>query len=201
MVTGQLAMVNKCSTGESIMKLFNKSKKNPPPPNDATEGETRRSFLHKIGLGGMLAGIAGFSYQSFRSLVPNVLYEPPMKFKIGTPTSLAEGMTFLEDKRLYVFKEGKSFYAISGACTHLGCTVKYTKLNQPKQVEIDGEKKSIPFEFHCPCHGSKFYADGTNYAGPAPAPLHWYKLEVSPDDGQLVVNMSDEVEQNFRLTV
>ncbi len=183
------------------MKLFNKSKKNPRPANGLTESETRRSFLHKIGLGGMIAGIAGFSFQSFRSLVPNVLYEPPMKFKIGTPTSLAEGMTFLEDKRLYVFKEGKSFYAISGACTHLGCTVKYAKLNQPKQVEIGGEKKSISFEFHCPCHGSKFYADGTNYAGPAPAPLHWYKLEVSPDDGQLVVNMSDEVEQNFRLTV
>ncbi|MBI3787041.1 MAG: Rieske 2Fe-2S domain-containing protein, partial [Ignavibacteriales bacterium] len=83
----------------------------------------------------------------------------------------------------------------------LGCTVKYTKLNQPKAVEINGEKKTINFEFHCPCHGSKFYADGTNYAGPAPRPLRWYNLELSPDDGQLVVNMNQEVEQNFRLTV
>lgn len=163
--------------------------------------ETRRSFLHKLGLGGVLAGLAGFGWQSFRALIPNVLYEPPQKFKIGPPTNLAEGMSFLEDKRLYIFKEGKSFYAISAACTHLGCTVKYAKLNQPKQVEIDGEKRSVPFEFHCPCHGSKFYADGSNYAGPAPGPLHWYRLEVSPDDGQLVVDMSSEVEQNFRLTV
>jgi cytochrome b6-f complex iron-sulfur subunit len=183
------------------MKLFDKFKSTWPPTDGSGKHETRRSFLHTIGLGGIVAGLAGFGFQSFRSLLPNVLYEPPLKFKIGTPTSLAEGMTFLEDKRLYVFKEGKSFYAISGACTHLGCTVKYTKLATPKQVEINGEKKSIPFEFHCPCHGSKFYADGTNYAGPAPAPLHWYKLEVSPDDGQLVVNMNDEVEQNFRLTV
>ncbi len=183
------------------MKLFGKTKSIPQPTNGAKEDESRRSFMHKLGLGGMIAGLAGFGFQSFRSLIPNVLFEPPMKFKIGTPASIAEGMTFLEDKRLYIFKEGKSFYAISGSCTHLGCTVKYTKLNAPKQVEIDGEKKNIPFEFHCPCHGSKFYADGTNYAGPAPAPLHWYKLEVSPDDGQLVVNMNNEVEQNFRLTV
>ena len=162
---------------------------------------TRRTFFEKFGLGGILVGLAGLGYESIRSLVPNILYEPAQRFKIGLPSSLADGMTFLEEKRLYVFKEGKSFYAISGACTHLGCTVKYTKLNQPKQVEIDGEKKEVKFEFHCPCHGSKFYADGTNYAGPAPRPLHWYKMEFSPDDGQLVVNMTEEVEQNFRLTV
>ncbi|HEY5615691.1 MAG TPA: ubiquinol-cytochrome c reductase iron-sulfur subunit, partial [Bacteroidota bacterium] len=134
-------------------------------------------------------------------LVPNVLYEQPRRFKIGPPSSLAEGVTFLEDQRLYVFKEGKSYYAISGACTHLGCTVKYTKLNQPKQVEVGEEMKTVNFEFHCPCHGSKFYADGTNFAGPAPSPLHWYKVVLSPDDGQLIVDLSEEVEQNFRLTV
>ncbi|RIK73362.1 2Fe-2S ferredoxin [candidate division KSB1 bacterium] len=181
------------------MNLFKKN--GSTSTNNEAQTETRRSFLQKLGLGGMLAGFVGLGWQSFRALIPNVLYEPPQKFKIGMPANLADGVTFLEDKRLYVFKEGRSFYAISGSCTHLGCTVKYTKLNQPKQVELGGEKKTIPFEFHCPCHGSKFYADGTNYAGPAPEPLHWYKLEVSPDDGQLVVDLNSEVEQNFRLTV
>jgi len=161
----------------------------------------RRSFLQFVGTGGVVAGLTGFFYQSFRSLLPNVLYEAPQRFKIGLPSQLADGVTFLEDRRLYVFKEGKSYYAILGACTHLGCTVKYTKLNTPKRVEIGDEKRNITFEFHCPCHGSKFYADGTNYAGPAPSPLQWYKLELSPDDGQLVVNLGEEVEQNFRLTV
>ncbi len=149
------------------MKIFKKTNSQVQSENHHLTHETRRSFLQKLGFGSMLAGFAGFSWQSFRSLIPNVLYEPPQKFKIGLPTNLAESMTFLEDKRLYIFKEGKSFYAISAACTHLGCTVKYAKLNQPKQVEIDGEKRNMPFEFHCPCHGSKFYADGTNYAGPA----------------------------------
>ncbi len=179
------------------MKLFSRTE----PTHDQQPGESRRSFLQKIGLAGLLTGLAGFGVQSVRALIPNILYESPQRFKIGPPSLLAEGMTFLEDRRLYVFKEGKSFYTISGVCTHLGCTVKYIKLNQAKQIEVDGQKKTIPFEFHCPCHGSKFYADGTNYAGPAPRPLHWFKLEVSPDDGQLVVDLNEEVDQNFRLTV
>jgi Rieske Fe-S protein len=183
------------------MKLFKRTISTTTGEIGRTNNETRRSFLEKLGLGGILLGIGGMAFQSFRSLVPNVLYEPPKRFKIGQASSLAEGMTFLEDQRLYVFKENKSYYAISGACTHLGCTVKYTKLNQPKQVEVDGEKKTIRFEFHCPCHGSKFYADGTNYAGPAPRALHWYKLDLSPDDGQLIVDLDQEVEQHYRLTV
>ncbi len=183
------------------MKLFKKTESQTAGASNGSVPETRRAFLQKLGLGSLLAGLAGFGWQSFRALIPNVLYEAPQKFKIGLPANLAEGVTFLEDKRLYVFKEGRSFYAISAACTHLGCTVKYTKLNQPKQVNLGGEKKTIPFEFHCPCHGSKFYADGTNYAGPAPRPLQWHKLELSPDDGQLVIDVGSEVEQNFRLTV
>jgi len=183
------------------MGLFHRKNQSEQKETKEVKVETRRSFLQQIGLAGLFTSLAGFAFQSVRSLVPNVLYEQPRRFKIGPPTALAEGVTFLEDQRLYVFKEGKSYYAISGACTHLGCTVKYTKLNQPKQVEIADEKKTINFEFHCPCHGSKFYADGTNFAGPAPSPLHWYKLDLSPDDGQLIVDLSEEVEQNFRLTV
>ncbi len=181
------------------MKLF---KHSDPPTKTQTGGAGgRRSFLHTLGLGSLLASLAGLGFQSIRSLIPNVLYETSRRFKVGLPSQLADGVTFLEEKRLYVFKEGKSFYAISGACTHLGCTVKYAKLAQPKRVEIGDEQKEIRFEFHCPCHGSKFYGDGTNYAGPAPRSLHWFRLELSPDDGQLVVNMNEEVEQNFRLTV
>jgi cytochrome b6-f complex iron-sulfur subunit len=163
--------------------------------------DSRREFLHRLGIGALVMGVAGFLFQSLRSLIPNVLYEPPQRFKLGAPASLPEGITFLEDRRLYVFKEGRSFFAISASCTHLGCTVKYAKLNQPKQVDLPGGPAKIDHEFHCPCHGSKFYADGTNYAGPAPRPLPWFKLEVSPDDGQLVADLGHEVEQGFRLTV
>jgi menaquinol-cytochrome c reductase iron-sulfur subunit len=56
-------------------------------------------------------------------------------------------------------------------------------------------------EFHCPCHGSKYYGDGTNYAGPAPRPLPRYRLEVAPEDGQLIVDASQLVDGDFRVRV
>lgn len=167
----------------------------------ATETESRRSFLQRLGFLAAGGSFLAFGYQSLRSLIPNALYETPQRFKIGHPEQLAEGVTFLDEKRVYVFKEGKTFHAVSASCTHLGCTVKYAKLNSPKQVELAGELKSIDYEFHCPCHGSKFYGDGTNYAGPAPKPLQAYRVAVSPDDGQLMVDLGEEVEREFRLTV
>jgi menaquinol-cytochrome c reductase iron-sulfur subunit len=161
----------------------------------------RRSFLGRIGLGSILASFAGIGFSFIRSLVPSVLYEPPRRVKVGTPDSFAEGVKFLPDERLFIFREGRSFYAISAVCTHLGCTVKYAALNKARMIKVGDETREINWEFHCPCHGSKFYGDGTNYAGPAPQPLAWLKIEVAPEDGQLVVDLGSEVEQNFRLTV
>jgi nitrite reductase/ring-hydroxylating ferredoxin subunit len=184
---------------KSFMRIF-KTKSVGREKLEHAENE-RRSFLRTLGVGSLLVGLAGLTAQSLRSLIPNVTYEPLRRMKVGHPTNFAEGMTFLSDIRLYVFRAGRTYYAVSGACTHLGCTVKYVALQSPKLVEIHGEKKTVPFEFHCPCHGSKFYSDGTQYDGPAPAPLHWYRLELSPDDGQLLVDLNQEVEQNFRLTV
>lgn len=136
-----------------------------------------------------------------RSLVPNVLYEQPQKFKIGLPTQFPEGVTFIEDRRVYVFRNQNTFHVLSAKCTHLGCTVKMVNLNQPETVEIKGRQVEMAQEFHCPCHGSKYYGDGTNYAGPAPKPLACYQIEVSPDDGQLVVDLGETVSRDARLTV
>ena len=169
---------------------------------EGAAGKTsRRSFLSKLGIGATLVAIAGQTYAFLRSLKPNVLYEEPQRFKVGAPDQFGDGGKFLEDKRLFVFRQGKTFYAISASCTHLGCTVKMQKLNQPKKVIVRGREFDEQHEFHCPCHGSKYYGDGTNYAGPAPRPLDYFKLEVSPDDGQLIVDMTQRVGQDFRLTV
>ena len=164
-------------------------------------GQTRRSFLDRLGLGALLTAVAGQTWMMVRALVPNVLYEPSLRFKVGTPDRFPEGVTFLEDRRLFIFRNQKMFYAISGVCTHLGCTVKMIQLNQPQKVVIRGESTEERWEFHCPCHGSKFYAEGTPYAGPAPVPLAWYRLEIAADDGQLIVNLMEPVNQDFRLTV
>jgi menaquinol-cytochrome c reductase iron-sulfur subunit len=145
--------------------------------------------------------LGGQAYAFMRSLVPNVLYESPQRYKVGTPDQFNEGPTFLEDKRIFVFRQKNTFHAISATCTHLGCTVKMQRLNQPKKVSVRGREIEELAEFACPCHGSKYYGDGTNYSGPAPRPLDYYKLELSPDDGQLLVDASKVVGQDFRLTV
>ena len=138
---------------------------------------------------------------ALRALVPNVLYEPPRRFKIGSPNQFPEGVTFLEGERLFVFRDKEAFHAISAVCTHLGCTVKMIAVNPPQRVEIHGESVEEKQEFHCPCHGSKYYGEGTPYEGPAPVPLAWYHLELAADDGQIVVNLSEPVNQTFRLRV
>lgn len=162
---------------------------------------TRRNFLKTVGFSAVLVALGGQIYAMLRSLFPNVLYEPPQKFKVGMLEKFTDGGIFLEDKRLFIFRQQNTFHAISAACTHLGCTVKMVKLNQPKKVSKGDREIEEQVEFHCPCHGSKYYGDGTNYAGPAPRPLDHFKLEVSPDDGQLIVDRSSKVSQDFRLTV
>jgi len=169
--------------------------------NQQQPGETRRVWLDRIGAGGLAVGVAGMGVLMMRSLVPNVLYEQPQRFKAGAPEQFTQGATFLEDQRVFIFRENNTFYAISAVCQHLGCTVKLVNLNQPKQITLKGKPVNEQREFHCPCHGSKYYEDGTNYAGPAPRPLTWYKLEIAPEDGALVVNLNEPVDQNFRLTV
>lgn len=185
------------------MKTMKLSQAPPPtetlPATETVDKPGRRAFLRNLGLGALLAGIGGQLYAYLRALVPNVLYEPPRSFKVGTPQSFSPGLTYLENHRLFIGRDQGGLYAISAICTHLGCTVKMMNLNQSRRVSIAGKPVDILQEFHCPCHGSKYYGDGTNYAGPAPRPLDWYRVEVSPDDGQLVVHTSETVHHDFRL--
>jgi Rieske Fe-S protein len=39
----------------------------------------------------------------------------------------------------------------------------------------------------CPCHGSRYYIDSTNFYGPAPRPMDWVDIQMSPDN-HFVVN-------------
>jgi menaquinol-cytochrome c reductase iron-sulfur subunit len=162
---------------------------------------TRRQFLSR--LSGVVVAAAGVvsAWPLFRSLVPNFVYEPPKKFNIGNPDRFPEGVTYVEDRRIYVFRESGSFYAISGVCTHLGCSVKFSPYKKRQEQTVRKHSFASLGEFHCPCHGSKFYGEGTNFAGPAPKPLKWHPVEVSRADGGLIVDMSKQVNRDFRLVV
>ena len=161
----------------------------------------RREFLTKLGIGAGVAGLATQAGASLRSLVPNVSYDAPTTVKLGLPAEFPDGLKFLPDQRLFVFREGKVFHAISSVCTHLGCTVRDEALSQPEVKEVGGAPLRLTHRFLCPCHGSKYTGDGGNVSGPAPKPLTWFHLEVSPDDGQLVVDLAREVGRDFRMTL
>jgi cytochrome b6-f complex iron-sulfur subunit len=161
----------------------------------------RRDFLLR---GGTWAGALGLAIQgtaSLRSLVPNVSYDAPTTVKLGMPMEFPDGLKFLPDQRLFVFRQGNVFHAVSAVCTHLGCTVRAEALPQPEERTVGGATLRLTHRFLCPCHGSRYSGDGNNESGPAPRPLAWYHLEVAADDGQLVVDLAREVERDFRLTV
>jgi cytochrome b6-f complex iron-sulfur subunit len=95
---------------------------------------------------------------------------------VGKPESLPPGTRLpLGQKRVTIVRTGAGMAAISNTCTHLGCVVATTEVG-----------------FDCPCHGSRFDPDGTVLGGPAPAPLAWYRLSLSPS-GELEVDTSQTV--------
>ncbi|HSD71478.1 MAG TPA: ubiquinol-cytochrome c reductase iron-sulfur subunit, partial [Thermoanaerobaculia bacterium] len=156
-----------------------------------TEKANRRDFLLKLGIGSGIAALGAQTVASMRSLVPNVSYDAPTTVKLGAVEEFPDGLKFLPDQRLFVFREGRTFHAISAVCTHLGCTVRAEALTQPQEATIDGQSLRLTHRVLCPCHGSTYKGDGTNVSGPAPKPLAWYRLSVATDDGQLVVDLAD----------
>jgi menaquinol-cytochrome c reductase iron-sulfur subunit len=166
-------------------------------PNQPTD---RRDFLMKLGTGAGAAAITLQAGASLRSLVPNVSYDAPTTVKLGMPSEYPEGLKFLPDERVLVFREGNTFHAISAVCTHLGCTVRAEPLPNPQTID-EGAPLRLTHRFLCPCHGSQYRGDGANVAGPAPKPLAWFRLSLAADDGQLVIDLADEVDRDFRLTV
>jgi menaquinol-cytochrome c reductase iron-sulfur subunit len=161
----------------------------------------RRAFLYKLGAGAGVVALTAQTAASLRSLVPNVSYDAPTTVKIGPPSEFPDGLKFLPDQRLFVFRQGQTLHAISAVCTHLGCTVRAEALPNAQTVEAGGATLRLTHRFLCPCHGSQYTGDGRNVAGPAPKPLAWFRLSVAPDDGQLVVDLADEVGSDFRLTL
>jgi cytochrome b6-f complex iron-sulfur subunit len=168
-------------------------------PAAAADATTRRSFMSAAA--GMLFGSSlaiGFSslaathlmwlLGTARFMFPNILIEPPTRFKVGFPDTLAPGQ--VETKYIaqfgvwvvkYEFEGQPMIYALKSVCTHLGCTPNW----------LEAEQK-----FKCPCHGSGFYKDGVNFEGPAPRPLERYAISLA-DDGQLLVDKSRQFQEEL----
>lgn len=93
--------------------------------------------------------------------------EPPVQtaFDVG----LAEnypigGRSLIPDVPAILIHSRNGFSALSLVCTHLGCTVEQTDNG-----------------FACPCHGSRYDANGNVLRGPAQKPLHLLRVEITSD--------------------
>jgi len=151
-------------------------------------GTERRFFLGVLfgsfmgaGFTSLAAASGLFTLALARFMFPNVLTEPPSKFKIGFPGDFSPGAVDEKFKAQFgiwpvstEYKGQRQMVALKTVCTHLGCTPNW----------LEAEQK-----FKCPCHGSGFYKDGINFEGPAPRPLERYAIRLA-DDGQLEVDKS-----------
>jgi len=144
---------------------------------------SRRNFL-LLGWAAFISFLTTSFLGTLRFFFPNVLFEPPSRFKIGRPEEYPEdSVTFLADGKVYLFHSPEGFYAISGVCTHLGCTTNW-----------DPNARG----FHCPCHGSQYDRVGHVIKGPAPKSLKWVEVSLG-SDGRLVVNTGKSVGADFIL--
>lgn len=158
------------------------------PAKPAAKKEERRNFLLGLFLSPfalawttMTASLGLMTLGTVRFLFPNVLSEPPSKFKVGFPDSFEEGKVVerFKDQNTWIVRNDGKIYALSTTCTHLGCTPNWLEREQ---------------KFKCPCHGSGFYITGINFEGPAPRPLERWAVSIG-EDGQLVVDKSKKFQQ------
>ena len=144
----------------------------------------RRKFLawlSGVGIAGTtLAGV----FSTFAFMKPRATYGQPSRFQIGRPEDFPPGARIaIDTKRVCIVREGNKVAAISTTCTHLGCIV---------APSMTG--------FACPCHGSQFDVDGNVTGGPAPKPLAWFQVTLTPS-GDLEVDRDNEIETGTYLSV
>ena len=159
-------------------------------------GKDRRGFLYVmfftwfgIAWTAFTATMIGMTLGTIRFLYPNVLSEPPSKFKVGAPDQYEPEKVIerFKPQGAWIVRHkdddlgGDIIYALSTTCTHLGCTPNWW----------DKEQK-----FKCPCHGSGFKITGVNFEGPAPRPLERWAIAIA-DDGQIIVDKSKKFQKEL----
>ena len=163
----------------------------PKPASD----EHRRGFMAVLFGSALAVGFCSLAAISglwtlglARFLFPNILTEPPSRFKVGFPGDFSPDTVATKFKAQFgvwvvntAYEGEQQITALKSVCTHLGCTPNW----------LEGEQK-----FKCPCHGSGFYKDGINFEGPAPRPLERYAITVA-DDGQIEIDKSKKFQQEM----
>ena len=140
---------------------------------DPSEGPTRRGFVDRI-LGFSTAGFFG----AILYPVLRYLYPPPVSEAAVNSVTLPVRASDLPVNTGQIFKFGSrpglivrtptgELRAFSARCTHLDCTVQY---------------REDVSQIWCACHNGYFDLNGSNVAGPPPAPLETFNVRVRGED-------------------
>lgn len=151
---------------------------------------SRRKLFSTVGFGSLFLTLGGVTTGILSYIFPRLNLEPSTKVAVGRPEDFQVGeMKMIDSAQVFIFYESfkdvdgnehQGFQAVSTICTHLGCTYKPFRQEDPKTY-------GCGVYAHCPCHGSVFCRDGKNVGGPAPRPLPFFKMELSPD-GRIMVD-------------
>lgn len=175
---------------------------------------TRRQFLMLMGgIGAVGATIFG-GVELLKFMFPAATGDAPLQFKTTfTFQELTGGVTAdgkaqagatvrsITADRISVVVDDAGIYAVFLVCTHLGCTPNYVtdvvggSGVPPAIAQARGDRtgsEAIPNGWACPCHGSRYFIDSTNFYGPAPRPMDWVDISVAPD-GYFVVDRGNIV--------
>jgi nitrite reductase/ring-hydroxylating ferredoxin subunit len=129
---------------------------------------SRRSVLQRILAAGLTLPFIGILVAMLRreqtASVPATVVIPP-DVPIGLSVLEAAIVSRSDNGTIHVF---------SSRCTHLGC-------------HID---RIVGDEAVCPCHGSRYRADGTVSTGPATRPLRPLRIEPDPVSGGWIARVS-----------
>ena len=134
---------------------------------------SRREFLRLasnslLGMSGLL-GIGGL----IRFLSFDMDPAPPSEYDLGPVGDFPAGSrTLLMHIPAVLIHSNDGWLAFSLVCTHLGCT-----------VEQNGKA------YECPCHGSRYDAEGYVARGPSNTPLKRLRVEVS-EAGNVILHMN-----------
>ena len=178
-------------------------------PYESTRGKmraraeaTRRQFLMLMG-GVAAAGAALFGgIEVLRFMFPVASGNAPALFKtsftfaeltggvVGGKAVIPVNVKSETAKRVTVVLDDAGIYAVYLVCTHLGCTPNYVtdvttgsgvaaSVAEARGVRTANQR--LPDGWACPCHGSRYFIDSTNFYGPAPRPMDWVSIQVTPD--------------------
>jgi len=125
--------------------------------------ENRRAFLTRLIKWSSALISAALVYPLFRFL-GFTIKPKPRYVKVAAPLPISG---FHAERDFILFVDHGTPRAISRTCTHLGCRVNFL---EDKQI------------IECPCHQSRFTAEGKLISGPAKKDLPSFAVEIQADE-------------------